>query len=120
MTSWHPRQALSLAAFASAALVAATSGGAATGEYVPFRTDFPQVAATERYTPFQTDFGITTRSPEISFVLPAKRQQQEQVAATAGLDWADAVLGAGFGFGVAALAATAALAVRGRRSQVAR
>lgn len=119
MTSWHRRQALSLAAFASAALVAAGSGAAATDDYVPFRTDFPQVAPAEPYTPFVTDFGIATRSPETTFVLPAKRQQQ-QVAATAGLDWTDAVLGAGFGFGVAALAGTAALAVRGRRSSVAR
>lgn len=120
MTSWYPRQALSLAAFASAALVAVGSGGAATAEYVPFKTDFPQVAPAEPYTPFVTDFGITPSSAETAFFLPAKRQQQGQVAATAGLDWTDVGLGAGFGFGVAALATTAALAVRGRRSQIAR
>lgn len=114
MTTWHRRQALSLAAFASAALVAAGSGAAARGEYVPFRTDFPQVAPAEPYTPFVTDFGRET-----PFV-PAKRQPLQQVTATAGLDWADVVLGAGFGFGIAALAGTAALALRGRRSTMAR
>jgi hypothetical protein len=116
MTSRHRNRALSLsaAALVSAALVAAGSGAAATGEFVPFVTDFPQGKSAEPFVPWVTDFG---REPSPA---PAQRQPLQPVAATAGLDWDDAALGAGFGFGVAALAATAALALRGRRSPITR
>jgi hypothetical protein len=115
MTSWHRKQALSVAALAAAALVAVGSSGAATGEYVPFRTDFPEVVHAESYVPFETDFAITRNSGETSFVLPAKRQQQ--AAATSGLDLNDSAVAIGLGLALAALAAISALAL-GRRGRL--
>ena len=118
MTSRKSTRLAALAAVASAALIGVGAAAAGPAEVASSQPDVAAGTSGKQYVPFETDFGMARGAPGETVVMPAKGPRDiapRVIVSSAGLDWSDVALGVGFGFGLASLAAGAALIVRSRR-----
>ena len=104
------RLAIVLSAALMIVVLASTQVALASGEYVPFVTDFPKPAASteaaEPFVPFVTDFPKSAATPAVT-------------ASIGGIDWGDVGTGSAAGAALAALLASVGLVLT-RRARPAR